>query len=178
MIIGAETDGRVACTALLHLELSSQCAWGQLRDFRRFASHDYFHQDVRVEHGRPRPGARLLLAHQFGLWRVRRHGRILVWREGIGFAFSDLSLDGPHNGFPHVLMYRLEPVSAVRSCLHITVRGRWTAGWIPVWARRLWLAWVFQHIVASARNELLLFAATRNVTRRRSKSDVGNGVSF
>jgi hypothetical protein len=162
--IQVEPDGRVACVAIIDLALASQSVWGQMGDFCRFASHDYFHRDIRIESGQPRQGARL---HQFAFWRVRRRGRILWWREGEGFAFSDLSEAGPRTGFPHVLILRLESVAKTRSRLRVSVRGRWTARWIPLWARRLWLAWVFRYVVASINNDLLVYALARASTRRQ-----------
>ena len=161
MTIRAHRDGRVDCRAAVPLSVPARRAWGQLRDFRRYASHDYFHADVRVAGGVPRAGAAVRLTHRFGCFRVERTGRILRWREGDGWAFSDLSRRGPRSGFPHVFAARVEPAGDRRSTLHLTVAGRWTAEWVPLWARRLWLAWVFAYVVARTRSEVLAYQAAR-----------------
>ena len=45
--------------------------------------------------------------------------------------------------------------------LDITVRGRWTARRVPRWAARLWLAWVFFHVVRRVENGLLVYRVWR-----------------
>lgn len=167
MIIHAESNGRVHCQATIPLALSIGSAWGQLRDFRRYASHDYFHAAIHVS-GIPRQGAHLRLLHRYGCFHVERIGRILRWREGEGFAFSDLSHRGPRSGFPHMLSLRLEPMGDNRSLLHIAVRGQWTTRWIPIVVRRLWLGWVFAYIVSRTRNELMAYQIAREIRRRTS----------
>jgi hypothetical protein len=164
--IRASRDGRVTCRAAIPLALPAGSVWGQVRDFRRYASHDYFHRDVRVGGGVPRAGAPLRLTHCFACFRVERVGRILRWREGAGFAFSDLSRRGPRAGFPHVFALRIESAGDGRSTLHLSVRGRWTAGWVPLFARRIWLAWMFAYVVARTRNELRAYQAARGASRR------------
>lgn len=132
-------------------------AWGQLRDFRTFAATDYFHADPQVEGGRPRAGAALTLRHRFGPFALTRVGRILRWVEWPGdrpgFAFSDLSRRGARVGFPHAISFHLTP-SGDASLLHIRVGGRWTPP-VPRPLSRLWLAWVFHHIVSTTRRRLL-----------------------
>lgn len=169
MTIHAGRDGRVECRATIPLALPAAGAWGQLRDFRRYAAHDYFHHDVRVAGGVPRAGAALQLSHRFVSVGVRRVGRILRWREGEGFAFSDLSRRGPRAGFPHVFVLRVEPAGDGASVLHLAVRGRWTAGWVPLPLRRAWLAWVFAYVAARTRNELLAYQAARAAGVRASR---------
>lgn len=163
--------GRVDCSASVPLDLPAGSVWGQLRDFRRYASHDFFHHEVRVEGGVPRRGARLQLSHRFGCFRVERVGRILLWREGEGFAFSDLSRRGRGRGFPHVLILHVQPVGPTRSTLHLRVRGRWTAGWVPLLARRAWLSWVFACVVLRTRNELRAYEAAHRAARREAGCD-------
>lgn len=162
-------SGAVCCRADLDLPLSARAAWGRLRDFTRFASHDYFHADVRVAGGVPRVGAALAIRHRFAGFGVGRVGRILRWREfdpadprPAGYSFSDLSARGPRHGFPHVFAYDLAPAGKAndRCRLRIVVRGRWTAP-VPRWAARLWLWWVFGHVVLSVRNAFLAAAVTR-----------------
>ena len=41
---------------------------------------------------------------------VTRRGRVCWWREGVGFAVSDLSMRGGRVGFPHVCGYRVRPM--------------------------------------------------------------------
>jgi len=113
-LVRIHRSGRVDCRAELQLPLPAPAAWGQLRDFRRSASHDYFHCDIHIEGGTPRLGAGLVLEHRFGPFRVRRVGRILRWREWgddsqsargngrctpAGYSFSDLSTAGARAGF-------------------------------------------------------------------------------
>jgi len=179
-------SGRVACRAELELPLPASAAWGELRDFRRSASHDFFHCDIRIEGGVPRRGAGLVLEHRFGPFRARRVGRILRWREwgdseasgngsckAAGYSFSDLSAAGPRAGFPHVLSYHLQASPRGTCRLAITVGGLWTARLVPRWAARLWLAWVFHHVVASVRNQLLA-AAVSAPMRKRATHDSGH----
>ena len=133
-------SGRVDCRAEFELPLPASAAWGQLRDFRRSASQDYFHRQIHIEGDVPRHRAGLVLEHRFGPFRTRRIGRILRWREwdasgasgdgrceAAGYSFSDLSELGPRVGFPHVLSYYLHAASRGTCRLVITVRGRWTA---------------------------------------------------
>lgn len=161
MKICAAASGRIRCEAALPFDLPAACVWGQARDFARFAAHDYFHRNVRVEGGVPCQGARLQLAHQYAGIRTERIGRILRWREGEGYAFSDLSRRGVRVGFPHVFRLQIEPVDDQRCLVHLTVRGLWTSRWIPVPCRRMWLAWVFAYIVSQTRNDLNAYQVAR-----------------
>lgn len=101
------------------------------------------------------------LSHRYMGLRFERVGRILSWREGIGYAFSDLTRRGPRAGFPHVFSFRLEPVDDGHCRLHVRVRGLWTARAIPRWLARLWLWWVFSHIPRSVEAELLMYRLWR-----------------
>jgi len=150
----------VRCSAALDLKLPPLSVWGQLRDFRRYARQDLFHAAVNVEGGLPKTGAALRLSHHYCGLRVRRYGRILLWREGVGFSFSDLSFRGPRHGFPHVLTFRIEPMpNGAR--LQICVTGLWTAGLCPRRLAQLWLRWVFGQVVRCVRNELLIYQLWR-----------------
>jgi hypothetical protein len=118
---------------------------------------------------------RFVVSHRFLLFSVERVGRILRWQEWnpsavsaagscgrpAGYSFSDLSQRGPRHGFPHTFSYYLRAAGAESCTLEVVVRGRWTARFIPRWAARLWLTWVFAHVVLSVRNSLLLGAAMR-----------------
>lgn len=166
MKITITQSGRVCCETEMYLPLSASVAWGQLRDFQRFSSVDYFHINPRVERGRVQAGARLEMDHRFGPFFVIRAGRILRWCEWseagppAGFAISDLSLHGSRTGFPHTISFRLRD-ERLGCSLRINVGGLWTARWIPRWMARLWLRWVFSHIVSRARSELLAHALWR-----------------
>ena len=161
MIVRIRSRGSVDCHAVLELRLPAASVWGQVRDFQRYARHDFFHQELNIQGDVPRRGAGLELSHQFFGFTVRRVGRIVWWREGAGYSFSDLSRRGPRHGFPHVFSYRIEAVKAGASRLHVRVRGLWTARFVPRWAARLWLRWVFGYVVRSVENELLLYQVWR-----------------
>jgi hypothetical protein len=171
MRINVRSDGRVECRALLELPLPPGVVWGQLRDFRRFASHDYFHAGIDIEAGIPRRGAALRLTHRYLFVSIPRVGRILRWREWNAetasgeYAFSDVSLRGPRHGFPHVLSYRLRGSGVNHSQLQIIVRGRWTARWLARGVTRIWLWWVFAHVVARVRNDFAALAMSRQSQR-------------
>ena len=148
--------GAVECFGRFELPTGVGAAWCQIRDFRRFAAIDFFHGSVRVlGGGGVRAGAAIEIPHRFGPFRVTRVGRILSWEEGRGYAFSDLSARRPRRGFPHAYRYELHPQGPDTCCVEITIRGRWTLRALPRPLVRLWLAWVFSHIVHSAENELL-----------------------
>ena len=148
-------SGRVTCRASIGLPMPAAVAWGQLRDFRRFAAQDFFHAAVRVERGGVRRGAALEIDHRFGPFSATRVGRILQWREGSGYSFSDLSRRGPRAGFPHVYRYDLHPLCESRCALDVIVAGLWTMPLVPRPLVRLWLLWVFSHIVRRVEFELI-----------------------
>jgi len=118
--------------------------WQLVGDLPRFLVIDPFHDQVTLMRDRPAVGVDLLLSHNAFGSRFLRFGRIVAWREGSGYTFSDLSNRGPRRGFPHVFIVQLEPVGDVRlSCpltrLGIRVRGRWTSRLTPAWFGRLWV---------------------------------------
>ena len=158
MTVTVNKSWRVTCHATVEVPLGAGVAWGQLRDFRRFAAQDFFHESVRVAPGGVRSGAALEIDHRFGPFRVTRVGRVLAWHEGRGYSFSDLSRAGVRSGFPHVYRYRLSPAGEGRCVVDVTIAGLWTLRVLPRWAVRLWLAWVFSHIVCTVRNSLSDFA--------------------
>jgi hypothetical protein len=115
--------------------------WAIAADVPRFACVDPFHSRVVMDGAEARAGVSLALEHRafgFTLWRT---GRLLSWREGHGYAFSDLSTRGIHTGFPHVFFVTVLPRGA-HTCLRIDIRGKWTAGWVPRWLRHAWLRYV------------------------------------
>jgi hypothetical protein len=116
--------------------------WQIVSDFDRFIRADPFHRRVLPLHSKLRPGTVLALEHNaFGLsfWRF---GRLLSWDDGRGFAFSDLSARGPRHGFPHVFYVSVQSIDPGHTRLQVAVRGKWTARWVPCWARRCWLSYV------------------------------------
>lgn len=125
---------RVTCEASFTVPMSARRAWGQIRDFHRYAAHDHFHAGFTIEGDVPRAGAAITIDHQYGPFGIRRVGRIVRWREGEGFAFSDLSARGPRCGFPHVMAIQ---VADIDTGCRVTVRvtGRWTAP-TPRWMAR------------------------------------------
>lgn len=158
MTIRVLPSRRVICRATVTLPLTARQAWGQLRDFHRYAAHDHFHAGFVIDGGVPRAGAGLTIEHRYGFFRTTRVGKILFWREGVGYAFSDLCRHDAQRAFPHVLRMTLEDRPTEGTCqLMIRVTGRWTAR-TPRWVGRLWLAWVFVSIVQRVRNQLLAFA--------------------
>jgi len=168
-------SGAVDCRGSIDLPLPLVSVWGQLRDFPRFAAQDPFHHHPRVLDGFPRQGAPIELSHRFCGVTIRRAGRILVWRENLGYSYSDLSRYGPRHGFPHVLSYRLQSLTPDSTRLQITVRGRWTAARIPRSLTRLYLRWVFTQILHRVRNELLVYQLWRK-RRPSSPSPFGRGL--
>jgi hypothetical protein len=117
-------------------------AWADVSDFSRFVCIDPFHHRVVVFGGVLRPGAELGLEHRAFGFRLMRFGRLLKWRDGYGYVFSDMSSRGPRHGFPHVFFVDLRAFDhedTARSLLTIDVRGKWTARWVPRFLRTWWL---------------------------------------
>lgn len=173
MTIVVDDRWRVNATACLDVPLAALTVWGQMRDLRHFLTIDPLHRRVRIagaasptrrgtgvaeDPGAPIPvGTPLVIEHRlFGIG-VNRRSRLLQWREGRGFAVSDLSGRGDHVGFPHVCIYEVAPLGARSACLTIAARGRWTATWMPRWLVRLWLAWVMASTLRNIRVELRRF---------------------
>ena len=136
----------VGVRACITLPLSVERAWSHLQHFKVFATSDVFHQHVRVHADMPDEGVGLTIEHCWLGLRVTRHGRILRWRPPTGYAFSDLSQRGARVGFPHVFIYHLQKTGDRNCRLTMTVRGRWTATWLPAWMVRLWLWWVMAKV--------------------------------
>jgi len=116
--------------------------WSKMADFTRFTCIDPFHERVIVQAAEFRPGVDLILVHRLLGFRFLRFGRLLTWREGHGYAFSDLSGRDKRHGFPHVFFCSIESVgdSALhRSRLTVSVRGKWTSPWV---SRRLGMCWL------------------------------------
>lgn len=161
MRIEINQAGRVRATCDVALPLSAAAVWGQMRDFPRFCKMDPLHRRVVMsdrDAEYPPRGAHLVIGHRFLGIGPDRVGRVLTWREGIGFAFSDLSRRGPHVGFPHICSYEVRPHNAQRCILTIGARGRWTSPWVPRWCARWWIAWVLRetaHVIHREMRNLL-----------------------
>ena len=117
----------------------SEEVWAMLADLPRFVTIDPMHDRVIVQGTELKPGVELTIEHMvFGLTFLR-FGKLLTWRDGRGYSFSDLSPKGALGIFPHVFDFAVEPVEAGGSRLTVSIRGKWTSRWLP---RRLALFWI------------------------------------
>ncbi len=158
-------EWRVRARAEFDVPLSAPRVWGQMRDWKRFLTIDPLHARARVTgagaNGSPL-GARVVIEHRLLGAGPDRIGRVLKWREGRGFAISDLSRRGPRVGFPHVCAYDVAPGGPRRSRITFRATGRWTAVRWPRAAVRLWLWWVLrstQRRIEADMTRLLRWAA-------------------
>jgi hypothetical protein len=92
-----------------------------------------------------RPGVAIALEHRvFGV-KFLRFGRLLRWREGRGYTFSDLSGRSEGRGFfPHVFDFAVEPSASAGegvTRLIVGIRGLWTSR-LPRWAGLWWFRYV------------------------------------
>lgn len=154
--------GRIYLRGTLDLPLRVSVVWGQMRHFAHFITLDPFHVHIDIIDNQAETAARLVIHHRFFLIHIIRVGHILKWREGQGYSFSDLSKRGPRVGFPHVFTYDVQSNGIDASRLSITVRGRWTANFLPQWAIKLWLRWVLGRTLDRVQQELLTLAILRN----------------
>ncbi len=142
--------------------------WPFMADAPRFLCIDPFHEKVIPMRAKLGAGVDLAIEHSTFGFKSMRFGRLLRWREGQGYAFSDLSARGRHRGFPHVFFVDLEPLNQGAACrLVIDVRGKWTSPWIPPRMSAWWLCWV-----AGEHARLLRAAAAAMMTEH----DAGNSV--
>jgi hypothetical protein len=155
---------RVEAEGSVDIPLPAPVVWGQMRDYRGFLSLDPLHARIDVvSEGEASPrGDRLLISHRLMGMGPNRSGRVLRWREGTGYAISDLSRRGNRSGFPHVCTYELRSLGPERSRLVIGARGRWTATRVPRWAAKVWLWWVLKGTQARISAELARFGAWRS----------------
>lgn len=168
MHIEVDHRWRVKASCDLILPMRATAAWGQLRDWMRFACVDPLHARIRILSpprpggGRTPQGTAIAIEHRlFGIG-PDRIGRMLLWCEGQGFAFSDLSKRGVDVGFPHICTYALQPINESTCRLIIGARGRWTAPWWPRWLVRIWLGWVLRETRGCIRRDLIQFRAWRD----------------
>jgi hypothetical protein len=136
---------RVSMRVVLAIARPVQELWLDVADFTQFLCVDPFHSRVTVLAKAMAPGVDLAIEHRaFGL-SLMRFGRLLMWREGCGYAFSDISARGPSHGFPHVFFVNVASdrgADGHRSVLTIDVRGKWTARYVPRLLRACWLKFV------------------------------------
>lgn len=151
--IRCRREGRkLEISVLLDLARSPADVWALIRELPRFLTIDPFHDKVTLMREQPALGVDLVLSHNAFGRRFLRFGKIIAWREGSGYTFSDLSPRGPKVGFPHVFMINLQPVMSQVDPMPLTrlticVRGRWTSSLVPVCLGRLWVWLVFrEHI--------------------------------
>lgn len=163
---------RVRLVRRVELPMTAAAAWHHLRDFGRFACMDLFHRRVEFLDGRGREGREFRLPHGLPGLEIIRHGRILQWREGRGYAFSDLSRHGPRRGFPHVYRYALFPRPGGRSIFHLEVTGLWTLRWLPRALVAAWLGLVLRKTARSIETALLCCEWR---ARRASQGDAADG---
>lgn len=153
---------RVHASSDIDLPLPVSVVWGQMRDLPRFLSLDPLHARVRIAGarvpGQGWVGVPLVIEHRlFGIGPDRR-GRVLSWREGVGYAVSDLSKRGNRVGFPHVCVYELFERGRGTCLLRVSARGVWTARWTPRVLVKLWLWWVLFATEARVRGEVVRYA--------------------
>lgn len=165
MPIAIDKSWRINASRTIDLPLSASMVWGQMRDLRRFITLDPLHarvvmQPAIIHPARPASaglaaqhcnqprscplGSALIIEHRCLGIGPDRIGRVLRWREGQGYAISDLSQLGVRVGFPHVCLYQLHPINDRACRLTVAARGRWTARWLPRCAVKLWLHWVLR----------------------------------
>lgn len=161
--------GRVRTEAEAWTPLLPASVWGEMRAFTVFAAADPFHRKIVIDGGVPRPGAGIEIVHSYLGITVRRSGRILRWREGKGFVFSDISRRGRRHGFPHIFSFDLRPDPRGGSTIHLDVRGRWTAMWIPRPFIFLWQWWVMLQIRDAIQTHLLWLSEVKKASRRKSR---------
>jgi hypothetical protein len=170
MPIVIDRNWRVDATEPVEVPLRAEAVWGQMRNLREFLTIDPLHARVHFEPPDrfvPQVGTTIRIEHRFLGFGPDRVGRVLRWREGRGFAVSDLSRRGRHVGFPHVCEYSLEAIDDHRCRIVVSARGVWTARFLPRWLARLWLWWVISatraHLAAHFRQLAALRA--RRATR-------------
>ena len=169
--IAIDRSWHVRLVGEFDLTFDAASAWLSLSDFHRFACQDMFHRRVVLDTSRPVAGASLVLDHRLLGIGFARVGRILHWREGQSYAFSDLSRRDPRKGFPHIYIHTLEPIDAARCRFRLEVRGLWTARFLGRTLTRGWLAWIMLKTTLSTRNAFLLDAVERRTTDREKCRD-------
>lgn len=129
------------------LDASTEEVWAIMQRFNRFIAADPYHTRVTDAQGNrlatlPPPGTALRIGHGIGFTWFDRHGTLIRHKPGQGFAFTDLSPRGRNAGFPHVYKYQLTTISESTCEFKLTVRGKWSARWLPRAVVYAWLWWV------------------------------------
>ena len=136
---------RIVLAIEIEVARSPTEVWARIADFREFATIDPFHSRIIVLGPELRPGVALALEHRaFGV-KFLRFGRLLWWREGRGYAFSDLSgRAGGLGVFPHIFDFAVGPAAPGSGSTRLTVgiRGKWTSRRLPRWAALWWFRYV------------------------------------
>ncbi len=160
LLVDLRNSGRVNIQLKLQANCTASAVWNLMKDWKLWMCHDPFHCEVRSNSLPLKAGTKFELLHGlcgFGFWR---RGRILEVREDEGFSFSDLSVDNPIKGFPHIYRYEIIACDDHSSMLELSVRGRWTARGLPKSIVMTWL--VFTSALISA---FLLFQLYRQVLK-------------
>ena len=136
-----------AIKANIHIQTSTSAAElrRRVRDLENFLTIDPFHERITLMREVPAAGVDVVLHHDAFGRRFDRFGRILWWREGEGFAISDLSPRDPRRGFPHIFTYRIQAHDEHSATLSVEITGRWTSRWIPTWLGRVWIKCVCRY---------------------------------
>lgn len=158
--VDLDPNGRVRLSHRQLLPLNAEDAWAEMRDSARFACMDHFHRAVHFDAGALQQGITFRLEHGVAGFHFFRFGRIVRWREQVGWAFSDLARN-PRRGFPHVFDAKLTPVNEESCRLDLTIRGKWTSRRLPRPLVRLWLWWSLVKMGTSFDNALLRAALHR-----------------
>ena len=137
--VSAETSVRFDATA--------DEVWAVMQRVGRFVAADPYHTRLTDARGNrletmPPRGTAIRIGHGIGFTWFDRVGTIVRVVPGEGFAFTDLSQRGRNAGFPHLYKYTLKPLGDDACELTLSVRGRWSARWLPRAAVRAWLGWV------------------------------------
>jgi hypothetical protein len=149
-------DGwRVDCVGEVRVALPASVVWGQMRDLLRFVCIDPLHARARTLDGGPaRLGSELVIEHRLLGLGTDRVSRVLRWREGSGYAISDLSRRGVRRGFPHVCTYEVVAEGPGECRVLIGARGLWTARWMPRFVARAWVWWILMATGVEVRWEM------------------------
>ena len=158
-----DRNWRVRAQSVVEVPLPASAVWGQMRDVQRFLTLDPLH--VRVtpvgERSGGWAGQEIVISHRLLGIGPDRRGRVLRWREGRGYAISDLSRRGDVRGVPHVCTSQVEASGPERGQMTIGARGVWTARWLPRWAGRMWIWWVLRATDVRVQREMRAFARWR-----------------
>jgi hypothetical protein len=175
MSVQIRSGGRVHAEEVIDLPMPASAVWGQMRDLKRFLTLDPLHIDVRRTDAdapsdcEPTSMRRcsLTIRHRLLGVGVDRRSRVLWWREGRGYAVSDLSTRGVRVGFPHVCKYEVERITPDRSRLRVSATGKWTAVWMPTWMIRAWMWWVMRATRSRIEIELQMVEIMRRRAMRK-----------